>query len=154
MHIASTDESTGSKLNVYDISLEDGDEQKEDKAVEPKKTEMQVEFASLESGQWHRIMPLDSQGRCAILYQDKKMQYRLEQFDTDTERQSKGQEESQRATDMGVIPDSYFDDHPFIAQPITQNLVALHDIPQNTTRLVQLKNARILKLVRHKYSYW
>jgi len=81
-------------------------------------------------------MPIDSQGRCAILYQDKKMQYRLEQFDTDTERQSKDQEEAQMATDMGIIPDPYYDDHPLIAQPITQNLVALHNIPQNTTRLV------------------
>jgi hypothetical protein len=55
---------------------------------------------------------------------------------------------------MGIIPDAYYDDYPLIVQPITQNLVALHNIPQNTTRLVQLADARILKLVRHKYTYF
>ena len=70
----------------------------------------------------------------------------------DTERQSKSQEEVQRAIDMGIIPDSYFDDHPLIFQLITQNLVVLHNIPQNTTRLIQLADVRMLKLVRHKYN--
>jgi len=46
LKLASTDESTGSKLSVYDVSIEDGDELKEE-PIEPKKTEMQVEFASL-----------------------------------------------------------------------------------------------------------
>ena len=46
--------------------------------IEPKKTDMPVEFAALQSIEHHRILPVDNQGKYAIMYQDKQQQLRLE----------------------------------------------------------------------------
>ena len=72
VQLKSTDKSNGSIILLHDISTKDEDRYEEGVKIEPKKTEMPVEFASLQSAEHHRILPLDNQGRCAFMYQDKQ----------------------------------------------------------------------------------
>ena len=53
---------------------------------------------------------------------------------------------------MCIIPDAYYDDYPLIVQPIAWNLIAVHNITQNVTRMIRLSGYRILKFIRHQYN--
>ena len=78
LQLKSIDESTGSLLQVHDVSIKEEDEFEEGKTIAPKKREKLVEFSSFSDVMNHRIAPLDNQGRCAISYQDKMLQWHLE----------------------------------------------------------------------------
>ena len=64
-------------------------------------------------------MPLNNQGKCAMLYRDAQLQQRLESIEIDTDKLDSDRKEPIVATDMVRIPDAYSSDDPLIVKPIT-----------------------------------
>ena len=97
-------------------------------------------------------MPLNDQGKYAMLYRDAQHQQRLESIEIDTEKLYSDRKEPVVATDMAIIPDAYSSDDPLIVKPITPHLISIYNRTQNITQVIQLEGSRILKQVRHQYT--
>ena len=64
-----SDETGGSKLLRHDVTIEEGRKFEKD-YDEPEKTEISVELAEYQGNKDHRLMPLNDQGKFAMLYRD------------------------------------------------------------------------------------
>ena len=86
---------------------------------------MSVQFAEYKGNEDHRLMPLNDQGKFAMLYRDDQFQQRLESFDAVAETEDKDGQKLLSAIDMSVIPDAYSSNDPLFYQAITPNLIAM-----------------------------
>ena len=89
-----------------------------------------MEFAEYQDKGNHRLMPLNSLGKMAMLYRDDQFQERLESFNIETEKEGKDGKKLVRATDLAVISDGYFSDDPLFFYAITSNLIAINNRTQ------------------------
>ena len=74
IQFAESDEFTRSKLYIYDVSKQDGLEFTDENAIKPEKIEILVELTSHQDKGMNRVMPLNNQGKFAVLSRDSQHQ--------------------------------------------------------------------------------